>query len=86
MEITLCTYIFYTQIYIYIYISLGFGIGMRSGGFIGVGLLSGKFQGWVHWSWAFEWEISVGQMGCGGFEEWVFGNFRDECGGMLKSV
>ena len=25
-------------------------------------------------------------MGCGGFEEWVFGNFRDECGGMLKSM
>ena len=30
--------------------------------------------------------VRVGQMGCGGFEEWVFGNFRDGCGGMLKSV
>ena len=25
-------------------------------------------------------------MGSGGFEEWVFGNFRDGCGGMLKSM
>ena len=43
----------------------------------------------------FEWEISrmgfkefvgMGQMRCGGFEEWVLGNFRDGCDGMLKYV
>ena len=39
----------------------------------GTGMGSGGFDG-------------VGQMGCGGFEEWVLGNFRDGCGGMLKSV
>ena len=53
---------------------------MGSGGFVRVG---------------FEWEISrmgfkefvvVGQMRCGGFEEWVLGNLRDGCGGMLKYV
>ena len=30
--------------------------------------------------------VGVGQIGCGGFEEWVFENFRDGCGGMLKLV
>nr|POE69248.1 hypothetical protein CFP56_41127 [Quercus suber] len=68
---------------------------MGSGGFVGVGIE------WETSGMGFEEFVGVGQIGCGGFEElvlgnfrdgsdgfeeWVLGNFKDGCGGMLKSV
>ena len=47
---------------------------MGSGRFVGVAIE------WEILGMGFEEFVGVGQMGCGGFEEWVLGNFKDGVG------